>query len=314
MIPYRLEYSKVLIDAYVRSYQIISADPYAKDFSYNRSTGAGFIIDYKSRNYLVTCEHVVMPDNVTDFNCVERNLNVGIISGFNDEQNHISICIPVGGWYEYVSIPNIKEDDDNIWPTSVDLAFCDAHDLHIKCRSIGFYDKSANFFINAGSSKNYFKEESFISDCEEYGKEVYSVIGTIIPVEHNGWDLRPRHRLHQNLKFIEEKSNEIILYTDKSINAVSDWKGLSGSPVIDSKGRLLGMLLRVVDKGHEIFVMPISFILRYIDQLDRLKSLGIETDQPFIVVPPGTTIEDVKKNIAVEAVIEIINESYSQKS
>ena len=95
---------------------------------------------------------------------------------------------------------------------------------------------------------------------------------------------------------------------------MSDWKGLSGSPVIDSKGRLLGMLLRVVDKGYEIFVMPISFILRYIDQLDRLRSLGIETDQPFIVVPPGTTIDDVKNNIAVEAAIEIINESYSQKS
>ena len=123
MIPYRSEYSKALINAYVRSYQIISADPYVKDFSYNRSTGAGFRINYKSRNYLVTCEHVVMPDNVTDFNCVERNLNVGIISGFNDEQNHISICISVRGWYEYVSIPNIKEEDDNIWPTSVVVTF-----------------------------------------------------------------------------------------------------------------------------------------------------------------------------------------------
>lgn len=57
-------------------------------------------------------------------------------------------------------------------------------------------------------------------------------------------------------------------------------------------GRLLGMLLRVVDGGHELFVMPIWRILKFIDMVDRAKQAGVDPAGPLITVSPGTTMNE----------------------
>ena len=292
-----------MAEAYLRTYHILSTDPLSKDFSDLRSTGNGFVIEYRDRRYLVTCEHVIMPQNEVDLCEYERSPMIGVISGRNDDDAHQSVMFFMGGWYQFTASRNTS--DELNWPVPVDLAFCDACDLHMKCVSAGFYDEVTGLFVPPNTPTGYFPEALFMPYAAQ-GEQDYFVIGKIIPTKHDGWNLKPKERLHENLKFVRTEGVEIVLHTGEEIRKVEDWAGLGGCPVVSADGRLLGMLVRVVDDGHEVFVMPIWRILKFIDMVNGAKQVGIDTDNPFITVPPGTTMNDVERNAALKSAIDIV--------
>lgn len=309
MIPYRMEYIELLCRVFLNCYQVVSAVSNAKDFSSMRSSGAGFVVERSGRKYFVTCEHVIEPYNDGDFCGWEKSPMVGVFVGKNDEESHLSLCIPLGGWYRHTKIPTATPADNLVWPVSFDLAFCDAADIDRKCSSIGFADVVSRIGFVAGLQKGFFAESEVLTDQGKYGDGRYFVIGTIVPVNHDGWTIKRRDKLHMRLRYVRMEEGLIVLRSDKKIDKDADWGGLSGSPVVSDDGQLLGMLLRVVDRDYEVFVLPISEVFAKIDEVNRLQASGVNLSQPAIVVPRGTTMEDVRNNPAVDMAIQTMDES-----
>ena len=54
------------------------------------------------------------------------------------------------------------------------------------------------------------------------------------------------------------------------------WAGLSGSPVFNNEGKLLGMLLRVEDGGHAVWIKPISEIVKLLDYSLTIEKLDLD--------------------------------------
>ncbi len=63
--------------------------------------------------------------------------------------------------------------------------------------------------------------------------------------------------------------------TGNGIIDKSKWEGLSGSPFFDTKGGLVGMIIRVLHGGNLLWVLPMNEILKkaklFID-VDNLQS------------------------------------------
>ena len=53
-----------------------------------------------------------------------------------------------------------------------------------------------------------------------------------------------------------------------------EWEGLSGSPIFDEDGKLVGMVNEVVNGDREIYVTPINHILRFIDYAISIENVN----------------------------------------
>lgn len=51
---------------------------------------------------------------------------------------------------------------------------------------------------------------------------------------------------------------------------------MSGSPVFNNEGKLLGMLLRVEDGGHAVWIKPISEIVKLLDYSLTIEKLDLD--------------------------------------
>lgn len=70
----------------------------------------------------------------------------------------------------------------------------------------------------------------------------------------------------------EKYCNFYLIFKNPTQVVYDDWKGLSGSPVFNSNGKLIGMLYRVVEETNHLYVTPIQTILlimRHVCQIQR---------------------------------------------
>ena len=144
---------------------------------------------------------------------------------------------------------------------------------------------------------------------EEVENASYFVIGTILGVDNTTNDGCVKHKVHLNLKFSHYENDVIVLTTDSLINRTRDWSGLSGSPVVSYDGKLLGMLLKASDGFHEIRVMSVNAIISKIDLIHRMEQNGFNLDDPFIVVGPNVSLEDIKNNPAMQEIVSRLNKN-----
>lgn len=308
-IPYTLDFYSTCIDTYLKCYQIMVSKPYARHFGDPLGYGSGFIIQLGERKYFLTAEHVTSAKEERDF--VEwgpENL-VGVPTGVNDEKEWRSSVVRMGGWFTTVNLkPKNISGEGQTWPQVMDFTYCDANRLDEKCMTYGFFDPKRAFAIGSGIKKSYFSEAEFILDKDTLADHDYFVIGTILGLDTKKLEMNPQHKIHPLLRFNRIQDEEIVLETPDIIDKNKDWAGLSGAPVVTSEGHVIGMLLRVVDGGREIFVKPLSTILRFIRNNERYAAYGLDMSQPFIVVPPGTTMEDVENDPDIQNLIAILDE------
>ena len=66
----------------------------------------------------------------------------------------------------------------------------------------------------------------------------------------------------------------LMVFEYPDIINVEEWEGLSGSPIFDEEGKLVGMVNEVVDGGREIYVTPINHILRLIDYAISIENVN----------------------------------------
>lgn len=306
---YSLQYLQAVHDAWLKCHQVVVAEPYHTDLSDPKGYGSGFEIQFQGRRFFLSAGHVLDarnfsddPDRQDDFVGWEKEDLCGVPMGVNDEPVRQSMSIKLSGIYKFVGAQRQKDAEDVTFPEPVDFCFCES-DWKLKgAKTIGFADAKRSVRFAAGEKKTFFTEDQF-PDGEPVTDDEFFVIGTILGIDRSGMNMTANHQFHPGLKFQSVIDGDLYLASHEAIDKKSEWSGLSGSPVVKSDGKLLGMLLKVSESDGLIRVMPTREILRIIDQSIRIEKSGIDTHEPFIVVPPGTSIEELKRN---PAIIEIL--------
>lgn len=303
-MPLSLELLNHIKEAYNKCYQIMVSPYFHKNLGDPKGFGSGFVLYYKGTNYFITADHVTSPHNHPDFCKWGKECICGVASGRNDEEIHAQICVPLQARFEFVKASKPQDKDDLVFPEEVDLTFCKAPKELSDCVTLGFSKPYSILNFPSGQIKGVFDANDAVSDQLDLSK--YFVIGSILGINNITNDGIIKHKAHLNLTFSRYEDEMIVLTTETPINRLKDWAGLSGSPVVNYNGKLLGMLLKASDGFREIRVLPIKYIIDKLDLVQRMAKTQIDMKKPFIVVGPNVSLDDVKNNPAIQDIIEKI--------
>lgn len=232
-----------------------------------QKAGSGFIIQHRDRLFLITAGHVVR------------------VPGKDEKYPHEKEKIPTIPYYFVakrtednvigsVSMPLPKFDHfDKENKEPFDMSFCELTTDNVKLPLIIGEDIpfSDGYIVKAGSSRIIFQDGC---GCSPSKDSMYFVFGNIqaqmTKTTFEGTNVDAVNQivtLKEGLKYKEIQDEYIVLETEeKEIPLKKDWAGLSGSPVIDDNGYLLGVLSSISKVDNTVFVIGYDCIIKKIEE------------------------------------------------
>jgi hypothetical protein len=218
--------------------------------------GSGFILDYKGRSFFVTADHVV---NTHDNGKRLINSAKMIAIQTNVISGNSSAVIPLGG-FNYFSKFNLEEGaltNEKL----IDVAFCELTANNIN--DINTYCKTANPDISVHEEKLHIPSDSITSaNLEDIYTTYGDVKGDLVPFLGT-MQLRSIPKFHTGLKFVCEKNQYYELKYPKVNN--EEWHGISGAPVLNQDGKLIGILCAGNSVNDILYVKTIQSVINLID-------------------------------------------------
>lgn len=248
------------------TYQIVAK---YKDKPDESIDGSGFVLVYKGHQLFITADHTIHYQDFEEGLRKNIDANVAIINNINDEDRHQSIQTPIGGfvnWTKYVSINGligeVGEDSIDYIPDDMpDVAFAElkkalypflTHEIRL----------DEELIVPNGTPKLNVQSECIVPIDEN---DSFMVAGCVRNHIVDGeWH---RYNAMYDGLTVKERLSEGLVYMSigNQNNDIKNWEALSGAPVYNQEGRLVGMMLRMSPKDRHVLVMPMDMILRYID-------------------------------------------------
>lgn len=226
--------------------------------------GSGFILRYKNVYYFVTCDHNVhMLDYNDNGSCTRTGIEFGIelVCNVKCADNPLTTgMLTLPGFYYFDSLDlDLPEELD-----LMDLAFTTLPDkLPLPIRTNRFCDFDGKIMIKEGMEKLFIDANSI---AEVDMSSDYVITGCIHNQIRGGVRMERRVTFREGIKFTGKKYLDTYLILENPCEIVYDeWEGLSGSPVFNDKGNLVGMLNKVVDGTQMLYITPIHRIIQFID-------------------------------------------------
>lgn len=245
-------------------YQIVY---YPADMSTNLplGVGSGFMLDYKGEQLFVTADHVVNTHD-NGIRKVDRNafIQTNIIS--QDVHGRYYVVLVSLSGVVFSSHFKIDVNTGNITELPLfDGAFVLMND----------FQKTANYITNEctlnGAHVAYGEKKLHLdssSICKANKEDEYFVYGRVRfeykKGENDQMILYSQLISHDGLKYVRDEENYYVLKYSKPVVAY-DWKGLSGSPVLNHQGGLIGIACAVSEKTNEVWVKKIQCMLPLFD-------------------------------------------------
>lgn len=123
-------------------------------------------------------------------------------------------------------------------------------------------DEDGNAIIAEGTPKIVL-DSQYISSVDD--KKWYIIAGTIGNYLKNSVILERKNIEHALLKYIRLDSDKNVLLETPEKPNIDLWSGLSGAPVLNEDGQLVGMLIRGPKSEPIITVVPIDKIIWFLD-------------------------------------------------
>lgn len=267
-----------------------------------RGFGSGFFLRHNNQLFFITADHVVHLDDHDDENETGQRLGIDytpqIITNIQDKNNLVSVNLPVGGFYHLTGFKMDKEDFSS--PTKFLSVFnsiadgtVDINDesLPIDVRIASFPDMAVakmkeplacpilNNMVCDGDGSVIIDEGTpkIVLDSRDTANidnnRWYIVAGTIGNYLKNSVWLERTNVIHEQLKFAGKDSNKNILLETPENPNIDLWSGLSGAPVLDENGLLVGMLIIGPKVEPIITIVPIDKILWFLDIITQNEGL-----------------------------------------
>ena len=265
--------------------------------------GSGFFLMHNDNTYFVTADHLVHLKDHDSANETGQRLGIDlipqIITNIKVKDQLASVTIPTSGYYYLTGYQIGREDfetdkdflqgilkvlnnkvdiNDESLPLGARIAdFVDIAITEIKqplkCLPLNnkVVDFEKNVIIEEGTPKIFLCTSS-IADIDD--KHTYIVSGTINNDLKNSCTIYRENVCHNGLQFTEvDTDGNVLLKTPETPN-ILHWEGLSGAPVFNDEGFLVGMLLRGPVSDNIITIAPVKKILNFIEQINLQNEVG----------------------------------------
>lgn len=229
------------------------------------SVGSGFMLDYKGETLFVTADHVV---NTHDKQVRRLDKYAAIQTNFislDEKGQYGSILVTLGG---IVFCTQLKVDFSSGAVTELPLfdgAFVLMNDFQKTAKYVTNEIELDGVHISIGEPKKHLDEACI---CTAKPDDEYFVYGRVrfkyLKGENGQIFLASQLIYHDGLKYDHNDGNYYVLKYPKPI-VVDDWKGLSGSPVINHDGGLIGIACKVSDVTNEVWVKKIQAMMPLFD-------------------------------------------------
>lgn len=261
-------------------YQIVGWDKKINKDNFPTIFGSGFFIEYKNNLVFVTADHVLHPDDYDNSENVERSQNeysYAIVNNINKENSLETVLTPIGGFYNCDEF-NFKkyivgEEDLDVAsiPKFMDLSISIVDPKKFKQPFLTHkLIVDEDIVVNEGLEKLCIKGDAIVLPTKD---NLYVVAG-VLQNEPKGVRWGRVNVIYCDLKYEGEEFG-LYKFCYNGIIDKSKWEGLSGSPFFDTKGGLVGMIIRVLHGGNLLWVLPMNEILKkaklFID-VDNLQS------------------------------------------
>lgn len=214
--------------------------------------GSGFLADYKGRPFLVTADHVLHLD---DYESTEvRTGNeyiIAIINNVNNLDGNIStVLTPLSGFY-YAEQINIKDRKEDL----IDISVCLLKEINFQHPFLTHeISIEGNIIQPAGIEKMFYNTSHF---TEPTDKQKYSMYG-VVRNDIVGIRGTRTNALYSNISYNGVAGNYFVFeYPDEIIE--DNWVGISGAPIFDYEGNIVGVGHRVL--GNGIWITPIKYAI-----------------------------------------------------
>lgn len=228
------------------------------------SVGSGFILEHKGEYIFVTADHVA---NTHDNGVRLLNKNICIQTNrCKQDANGIwnVELVPLGG-ITFMSSYKVDIEKGMVSEQPLfDAAFVVLKGTAKNASYVTLEINLNDAHVNCGDAKARITSDHII---EAKAEDAYSVFGRVqFKLEKSGDQniLLSTPIFHTNLKYIGDQEDYYVLKYDKPV-IVDEWKGLSGSPVINKDGELIGIACSVDDIQNLIFVKKMKRVLTLID-------------------------------------------------
>lgn len=265
--------------------------------------GSGFFLRHNGVLFFITADHVVHLDDHDEMNETGQRLGVDytpqIITNIQDKANLTSINIPIGGFYHLTGFRMDKEDfaspveflstfkkitegkiDINDESIPLDVRIASFPDMAIAkiqeplaCSVLNnkVLDCDGNIIIDEGTPK-LFLDSQYTTNMD--ANKWYIVAGTIGNELKDSIRLERLNVVHAFLKYIEKDSEKnVVLETPETPN-INHWSGLSGAPVLNEDGLLVGMIIRGPISEPLVTIIPVEKIIWFLDIIIKNENLN----------------------------------------
>lgn len=225
--------------------------------------GSGFLLEYRESLYFITCDHNLhLLDDYSNGERANLDFNVAIITNDRNQATPLSMGL--------VFVPEFYYFDsfDTFLPEIMDMkdvAFAKIkQDFPLSLLTNQLTYPNGSIAVKEGLEKLYITEDAI---AEPNAEKDFVITGCIR--NHIVDDIRMDRgtTFREGIKYDANKLNinKQFVFINPEPIIYEDWKGLSGSPIFDQDGKLVGMVNGVNEGGYDIYVTPIHFITKLID-------------------------------------------------
>ena len=236
--------------------------------AYPNGAGSGFFFLHKERVILVTADHVCHPFDHEPGRTqrVFEDKDVALVNNWVEKDENgldMPILTPVGGFYYF---DKIKVDVDkgllnDFQPFDATFAFLGKDRFQKPFKNEGMQVANGPTVL-AGLDIIWIPTDAVV---EPKADDWYICYGhTSFGLADDKVHLKWNTTIHENMKYRCDCGDYYVLTPAEAI-VNKDWEGISGAPVLNQKGGLLGILCGGNPRENAIFVMKMKTVLSLID-------------------------------------------------
>lgn len=245
-----------------------------------KDVGSGFLLHHKGEIFFVTVRHVVNQEkNKKDGELSEDTNKMAIITNgyrFNEKTGlKEGELYSIGGFYTF-DLFNVLDEVPEADRVEFAFSIVDKEKLkELKLHTAGVKNYvTGEIIIEAGRSKVIL--DSSI-EVKPNSTDTYYCSGFV----QAHWEQAPTgekmlsysYIFHNEMKFDRIEGDYIVMKSPEFASK-HEWGGLSGSPVINQEGGLVGILKGGKEGTHEIYILSLEKTLQLMDNVLKIETIS----------------------------------------
>lgn len=247
------------------------------DTAIPEGAGSGFVLEYNGKLFFVTADHVCHPDDykpgVTQRSFDDKD--VAIVNNWIEKDpktgKDTHILTPIGGLYYFTQLKfDLNAGFGDIKPFDATFAVFNLSKVLKPLKNEPLYVAGGSD-VPGGLDMIPVPSHTIITPNADDRYIVYGHTQFTFNTTTSLLEWKVTH--HENMTYLCENGDYYVLKPNEPVKD-KEWKGISGAPVFNLQGGLLGILCGGNETYSVVFVMKIQKLLSFIDTTMKIEGMG----------------------------------------